>query len=81
MDVVGCGFHQDLLNKLRIERGVRSAATNDGRLVLELNEGAKMAPLVRLIVESGAEVEEVRKAQISLEDVFLALIQEDHDGQ
>jgi len=81
VDVVGSGFNENLLNRLRGEPTVRAATLNDGRLLLQLTEHATTAPLVRLLVESGADIEEVRKAQVSLEDVFLALVEEDHDGQ
>jgi len=81
VEVTGSGFGEQVLNQLRIAPAVRSATLNSGHLVLELNEGAKTAPLVRLLVESGVEVEEVRKAEVSLEDVFLSLIEEDHDAQ
>jgi hypothetical protein len=36
-----------------------------------------MAPLVSLIVQSAAEVEEVRRGKASLEDVFLTLMEEE----
>src|SRR5262245_25229002 len=81
VEVRGNGFNEQVLNQLRIAPAVRSATLNSGHLILELNEGAKTAPLVRLLVESGVEVEEVRKAEVSLEDVFLSLIEEDHDAQ
>ncbi len=46
----------------------------DGRLILRLAPGASAAPLVRLLVEQGAEVEEVRRVELSLEDVFVNLV-------
>ena len=39
--------------------------------------GADVAPLVSLLVQAGAAVEEVRKDKGSLEDVFLTLMEED----
>ena len=49
----------------------------DGKLTIELKPGSPTAPLVRLLVASGAEVEEVRKSQASLEDLFLSLVEEE----
>jgi ABC-2 type transport system ATP-binding protein len=80
VEVAGCGFSDDILNRIRTHPAVRSAALMDERLVLELHDGSKTGPLVRLLVESGAEVEEVRRAKVSLEDVFLALVEEDRDA-
>ena len=45
--------------------------------MLELAKAAEVAPLVALIVQSGGLVEEVRKDQGSLEDVFLTLMEEE----
>jgi ABC-2 type transport system ATP-binding protein len=81
VEISGTGFTDIVLNKLRDQQAVRHATVNDGSLVLNLQNGSTAAPLVRLLVESGAEVEEVRKAKVSLEDVFLALVEEDRDGQ
>ena len=81
VEVAGSGFSEDLLHRLRAESAVQSATVSDDRLLLELRDGSKVAPLVRLMVESGAEIEEVRKAKVSLEDVFLALVEEDRDAE
>jgi hypothetical protein len=45
--------------------------------VLELAESSETSPLVRLIVQAGGAVEEVRKDKGSLEDVFLTLMEEE----
>ena len=66
-----------MLNALRARGEVASAEVRNGRLVLELAESADVAPLVSLVVQAGAAVEEVRKDKGSLEDVFLTLMEED----
>src|SRR5262245_59688141 len=81
VEVLGDGFSEDLLNKLRAQTSVRSVTLKDEKLLVELSDRSKASPLVRLLVEGGAEIEEVRKATVSLEDVFLALVEEDRDGQ
>ena len=49
----------------------------DDRMVLDLRgSGVSLAPLVRLIVENGGQIEEVRRASRSLEDVFLDLVKQ-----
>jgi hypothetical protein len=45
-------------------------------LLIDLRGEADIAPLVSLIVQSGGEVEEVRRGESSLEDVFLTLMKE-----
>ena len=66
-----------MLSTLRERPGVVRAALQNGRIVLELAKAAEIAPLVALIVQSGGLVEEVRKDQGSLEDVFLTLMEEE----
>jgi ABC-2 type transport system ATP-binding protein len=77
IEVCGNGFSSEILDKLRAQSAVRSVTLRDDRLLVELHNGSKAAPLVRLLVEAGAEIEEVRKGSVSLEDVFLALVEED----
>ena len=75
-EVIGSGFDEALLTELRARPDVAGAEAQNGRLLLELRDGANMAPLVRLLVERGAEVQEVRKGAASLNQVFLALMEE-----
>jgi len=56
---------------------VLSAMASDNRLDVQLREGHDSAPLVQALVAAGAQVEEVRKGQASLEDVFVTLMQEE----
>jgi ABC-2 type transport system ATP-binding protein len=81
LEVEGARFTDDVLARLRTQPAVRSAVVQNEKLLLELNDGSKAAPLIRLLVEGGAEIEEVRKARISLEDVFLALVEEDKNAE
>jgi ABC-2 type transport system ATP-binding protein len=46
-------------------------------LQVELEPGAETAPLINLLVREGAQVEEVRKGQGSLEEAFVTLMQEE----
>ncbi|MCX6551199.1 MAG: ABC transporter ATP-binding protein [Acidobacteria bacterium] len=76
-EITGRGFSDSVLARLRERAEVSRVDMRNGRLVLELAESAEVAPLVTLLVESGAAVEEVRKDRGSLEDVFLTLMEED----
>jgi len=73
--ISGRGFSDGLLKNLRSNPTVISAKVMDAQLVIELQPGSETAPLIRQIVNQGAEVEEVRRA--SLEDVFLKLMEEE----
>jgi ABC-2 type transport system ATP-binding protein len=75
-EITGRGFTGATLAAVRARPGVVRAELQHGRLVLELAESADTAPLVALLVQSGALVEEVRKDTGSLEDVFLTLMEE-----
>ncbi len=70
--------HVDLWDRRSERTGTWSRGmkrVSDARLTLELQPDAPSAPLVRLLVEGGAEVEEVRRGQASLEEAFLTLVE------
>jgi len=77
VEVTGRGFTDALLADLGRREEVSRAVLRDGRLTIELTRAGDVAPLVSLIVQAGASVEEVRKDRASLEDVFLTLMEED----
>jgi ABC-2 type transport system ATP-binding protein len=77
VEITGNGFGEMILSKLRGRPEVRGVAGANGRLTIDLQAGVQTAPLVRLLVESGAEVEEVHKSKASLEELFLTLVEEE----
>jgi len=76
-EVVGRGFSPAVLAELRARPEVANVEAQDGHLSLELRGPVDLAPLTRLLIASGAEIEEVRKGKASLEEVFLTLVEED----
>jgi ABC-2 type transport system ATP-binding protein len=76
-EISGRGFSDAVLEKLRQRPEVEHAEASTERLSLRLKDGAGVAPLVRLLVMEGAEIEEVRRDKASLEDVFLTLMEEE----
>jgi len=76
-EIVGRGFTEQMLTTLRERPEVAHADLHNSHLVLELRGESKMSPLVSLLVQTGAEVEEVRRGKASLEDVFLTLMEEE----
>jgi ABC-2 type transport system ATP-binding protein len=77
VEIRGSRFSDDVVTRLRGLPEVAVVAAGNGRLVLDLVEGAHMAPLVALLVQHGVAVEGVRKEQASLEEIFLTLMEEE----
>ena len=77
VEVTGTGFSETIIAQLRGRPDVRDVVVEDGKLSIELTPGSSTAPLVRLLVASNAEVEEVHKSKASLEDLFLSLVEEE----
>lgn len=76
-EIAGDGFTSPVLAALRERRDIASAEVENGHLVLELaDQQVRMAPIVATLVEAGAQIEEVRRGQTSLEEVFMMLMQE-----
>ncbi|MGO8950170.1 MAG: ATP-binding cassette domain-containing protein [Ktedonobacterales bacterium] len=76
-EIAGDGFTPPVLAALRERRDIASAEVQNGHLVLELaDQQVRMAPIVTTLVEAGAQIEEVRRGQTSLEDVFMTLMEE-----
>jgi ABC-2 type transport system ATP-binding protein len=77
VEISGLGFTPALLEELRHRPEVAEVVANNGTLTLVLREDRPVAPLVRLLVEGGCDIEEVRKGAASLEQAFLALMERD----
>jgi ABC-2 type transport system ATP-binding protein len=80
IEITGKHFSSAALELLRAEVEVAGIDLGDGHLTIHLKEAVESAPLVSLLVSAGAQVEEVRKGQASLEDTFLALMEDDETG-
>ena len=77
VEIRGRGFSQPLLDALCARPEVLGVDQRPDHLALQLREGAETAALVSLIVGAGAQVEEVRRENASLEEVFLALMEQE----
>ena len=73
--IFGRGFGERALASLRERPEVAAATLQDGRLVIDLKIEVEIAPLIGLLVNSGAQVEEARKGNASLEEDFLSLME------
>ena len=76
-EIVGHGFSEQILCLLRDRPEVAHAVLQNGNILIELQKEGELGPLVSLIVQSGGEVEEIRRGKASLEDVFLTLMEEE----
>ena len=82
LEVTATGIRPALVARLMNTPEVTGAdVDSEGRLILALADGAETAPLIRLMVETGVEVSEARIAEASLEETFLALVDEDLNGR
>jgi ABC-2 type transport system ATP-binding protein len=82
LEVTATGIRPALVARLMNTPEVTGADVDpEGRLILALADGAETAPLIRLMVETGVEVSEARIAEASLEETFLALVDEDLNGR
>lgn len=77
VEIIGKGFSEAVIAQLQMQPEVTRVEQKDNRLLLELRNAVSTAPLVNLLVQAGAEVEEVRKGNASLEEVFLTLMEEE----
>lgn len=74
-------FPQAALDALRLRPEVDHLELNGSDLTIYLRQAVEASPLVGLLVTAGAQVEEVRKGKASLEETFLALMEENGANQ
>ena len=78
IEIIGRGFAEKTLTLLRARQEVKQAEIRNGRLMMDIGGEGKIGPLVTLIVQSGAEIEDISRGGESLEDLFLTLMQEEN---
>jgi ABC-2 type transport system ATP-binding protein len=74
--IAGHGFGESALEMLRMVPSVVDACLENGHLHITLQPDAEVGPLVKLLVEQGAMIEEIHKDTTSLEDAFLLLVKD-----
>ncbi len=77
LEIIGRGFSESALAALRRQADVEDVTVLDNHLTIRLRNNGDTAPLVQLLAVQGVMIEEVRKGQASLEDVFLTLMEEE----
>ena len=77
VEIFGREFNDNVLHLLRALPDVLAAEVQNEHLAIDMVEGADVAPLVSLVVNAGVQVDEIRRGQASLEEVFLTLMEEE----
>ena len=73
LEITGSGFTDNMIALLSRRREVASIKSQRGRLTVELSDrNAHTWPLINLLVESGADIEEVRKSWTGLDYLLTA---------
>ena len=78
VEIIGRDFNEKTLTFLLARPEVERAEIQVNRLLVELRNESEMGPLVTLIEQSGAKLQEIRRSGASLEDLFLALMKEEN---
>ena len=76
-EIIGHGFSEQTLALLRARPEVAQAELQNSHLIINLRQESEIGPLVSLVVETGGQVEEIRRGKASLEEVFLTLMEEE----
>lgn len=74
-EISGSGFSADVMTQLRSLPDIVNVELQNGRLIVDTSRERSMAPIVTLLVQGGAQIEEVRRGAASLEEAFLALME------
>jgi ABC-2 type transport system ATP-binding protein len=77
VEIVGRGFGEDAVAAVRALPMVISCSIGDGRMELDLQENADTSVIVTALVGAGAQIQEVRRNRASLEEAFLAMMEEE----
>lgn len=77
VEIVGDGFTPSLVASLQDRPEIASVEAAAGGLVLHLSPDSRVGPLIAMLVQAGADIEEVRRPRATLEEVFLSLTEED----
>lgn len=77
-EIMGRGFDEKMLTLLQARPEVQRAEIQNSRLMIDVCGASRIGPLVTLIVQSGAEIENISRGGESLEDLFLTLMREEN---
>jgi ABC-2 type transport system ATP-binding protein len=76
-EIHGRGITPEMVAKVSAQPEVLALGPQNGHYLLEASAGTEIAPIISLLVASGAQIEEVRKSRASLEEIFLDLVEDE----
>lgn len=79
--VTGNGFSMQILEDVKNNTLVKRVQQQNGRLTLDLEDLTRSHEIVTQLVNAGVQIDEVKKEQADLEDVFLKLVEEEKRGK
>ena len=79
--VTGNGISAQVLDDVKSNALVKRAQQQNGRLTLDLEDLTRSHEIVTQLVNAGVQIDEVRKEEADLEDVFLRLIEEEKGSE
>lgn len=79
--ISGKGFTSQVLDGLRANLLVSGMRQSNGQVVMDLTDLSRSHEIVTQLVGAGVQIDEVRKEQADLEDVFLRLVEEESRGE
>ena len=74
IEIIGRGFTPKVIDELESQPLIASIQIEGDRLTITLHKQISAAPLVKMMVNAGVEIEEVRQDSPTLEEVFLNLM-------
>ena len=78
--ISGKGLTSRVLDGLRANLLVSGMRQSNGQIVMDLADLSRSHEIVTQLVGAGMQIDEVRKEQVDLEDVFLRLVEEEKRG-
>lgn len=78
--VTGQGINSQVVEDLKSNGLIKKLQQQNGRLILDLSDLTRSYEIVTRLVNAGVQIDEVRKEQADLEDVFLQLVEEEKRG-
>ncbi len=79
--VTGQGITSQVVEDMKSNGLVNKVQKQNERLVMDLNDLTRSYEIVTQLVKAGVKIDEVRKEQVDLEDVFLQLVDEEKGGE
>jgi ABC-2 type transport system ATP-binding protein len=76
LEISGTGFDDVAIQTIKAHPLVASVSMEGQQLVINFKEPSLSAPFVSLLVNAGAQIEEVRKGTADFEEAFLSLLDE-----